>query len=30
MLLDAGKRVDQADAEVSEAIDFAEYYAHSS
>jgi RHH-type proline utilization regulon transcriptional repressor/proline dehydrogenase/delta 1-pyrroline-5-carboxylate dehydrogenase len=28
MLLDAGKRVDQADAEVSEAIDFAEYYAH--
>lgn len=27
MLLDAGKRVDQADAEVSEAIDFAEYYA---
>jgi RHH-type transcriptional regulator, proline utilization regulon repressor / proline dehydrogenase / delta 1-pyrroline-5-carboxylate dehydrogenase len=27
MLLDAGKRADQADAEVSEAIDFAEYYA---
>lgn len=27
MLLDAGKRVEQADAEVSEAIDFAEYYA---
>jgi RHH-type proline utilization regulon transcriptional repressor/proline dehydrogenase/delta 1-pyrroline-5-carboxylate dehydrogenase len=29
MLLDAGKRIDQADAEVSEAIDFAEYYARS-
>ncbi|MFI5308688.1 MAG: proline dehydrogenase family protein [Polyangiales bacterium] len=29
MALDAGKRVDQADAEVSEAIDFAEYYAES-
>jgi RHH-type proline utilization regulon transcriptional repressor/proline dehydrogenase/delta 1-pyrroline-5-carboxylate dehydrogenase len=29
MLLDAGKRVEQADAEVSEAIDFAEYYARS-
>ena len=29
MLLDAGKRVDQADAEVSEAIDFAEYYGES-
>jgi RHH-type proline utilization regulon transcriptional repressor/proline dehydrogenase/delta 1-pyrroline-5-carboxylate dehydrogenase len=29
MVLDAGKRVDQADAEVSEAIDFAEYYARS-
>lgn len=29
MLLDAGKRIDQADAEVSEAIDFAEYYAFS-
>lgn len=27
MVLDAGKRVDQADTEVSEAIDFAEYYA---
>ncbi|HEX4351560.1 MAG TPA: bifunctional proline dehydrogenase/L-glutamate gamma-semialdehyde dehydrogenase, partial [Polyangiales bacterium] len=27
MLLDAGKRIEQADAEVSEAIDFAEYYA---
>jgi len=27
MVLDAGKRIDQADAEVSEAIDFAEYYA---
>ncbi len=27
MLLDAGKRVEEADAEVSEAIDFAEYYA---
>jgi RHH-type proline utilization regulon transcriptional repressor/proline dehydrogenase/delta 1-pyrroline-5-carboxylate dehydrogenase len=26
MLLDAGKRVSEADAEVSEAIDFAEYY----
>lgn len=29
MLLDAGKRVDQADLEISEAIDFAEYYAES-
>jgi RHH-type proline utilization regulon transcriptional repressor/proline dehydrogenase/delta 1-pyrroline-5-carboxylate dehydrogenase len=29
MVLDAGKRVDQADTEVSEAIDFAEYYASS-
>ncbi|HEX7476685.1 MAG TPA: proline dehydrogenase family protein [Polyangiales bacterium] len=29
MLLDAGKRVEQADAEVSEAIDFAEYYSRS-
>jgi RHH-type proline utilization regulon transcriptional repressor/proline dehydrogenase/delta 1-pyrroline-5-carboxylate dehydrogenase len=29
MVLDAGKRVEQADVEVSEAIDFAEYYAHS-
>lgn len=29
MVLDAGKRVEQADAEVSEAIDFAEYYARS-
>ena len=29
MLLDAGKRIEQADAEVSEAIDFAEYYARS-
>ena len=29
MLLDAGKRVEQADAEISEAIDFAEYYARS-
>jgi RHH-type proline utilization regulon transcriptional repressor/proline dehydrogenase/delta 1-pyrroline-5-carboxylate dehydrogenase len=29
MVLDAGKRIDQADAEVSEAIDFAEYYADS-
>ncbi|HEX2678061.1 MAG TPA: proline dehydrogenase family protein, partial [Polyangiales bacterium] len=29
MVLDAGKRVDQADTEVSEAIDFAEYYAAS-
>jgi RHH-type proline utilization regulon transcriptional repressor/proline dehydrogenase/delta 1-pyrroline-5-carboxylate dehydrogenase len=29
MALDAGKRVEQADAEVSEAIDFAEYYARS-
>ncbi len=27
MLLDAGKRVEEADAEVSEAVDFAEYYA---
>lgn len=27
MVLDAGKRIDQADSEVSEAIDFAEYYA---
>ena len=27
MVLDAGKRVEEADAEVSEAIDFAEYYA---
>jgi len=27
MLLDSGKRVSEADAEVSEAIDFAEYYA---
>lgn len=27
MVLDAGKRVDQADTEVSEAVDFAEYYA---
>ena len=26
MLLDAGKRASEADAEVSEAIDFAEYY----
>ncbi|HET8933759.1 MAG TPA: proline dehydrogenase family protein, partial [Polyangiales bacterium] len=29
MVLDAGKRVDQADTEISEAIDFAEYYARS-
>jgi RHH-type proline utilization regulon transcriptional repressor/proline dehydrogenase/delta 1-pyrroline-5-carboxylate dehydrogenase len=29
MLLDAGKRVEQADVEISEAIDFAEYYAES-
>ncbi len=29
MVLDAGKRVDQADVEISEAIDFAEYYARS-
>jgi RHH-type proline utilization regulon transcriptional repressor/proline dehydrogenase/delta 1-pyrroline-5-carboxylate dehydrogenase len=29
MVLDAGKRVDQADTEVSEAIDFADYYAQS-
>jgi len=29
MVLDAGKRVEQADVEVSEAIDFAEYYARS-
>jgi RHH-type proline utilization regulon transcriptional repressor/proline dehydrogenase/delta 1-pyrroline-5-carboxylate dehydrogenase len=29
MVLDAGKRVEQADVEVSEAIDFAEYYAES-
>lgn len=29
MLLDAGKRIEQADVEVSEAIDFAEYYAQS-
>ena len=29
MVLDAGKAVEQADAEVSEAIDFAEYYARS-
>ena len=29
MVLDAGKRIDQADAEISEAIDFAEYYATS-
>src|SRR5690606_23343477 len=29
MVLDAGKRVLEADVEVSEAIDFAEYYAHS-
>jgi RHH-type transcriptional regulator, proline utilization regulon repressor / proline dehydrogenase / delta 1-pyrroline-5-carboxylate dehydrogenase len=29
MVLDAGKRVDQADTEVSECIDFAEYYAQS-
>jgi RHH-type proline utilization regulon transcriptional repressor/proline dehydrogenase/delta 1-pyrroline-5-carboxylate dehydrogenase len=28
MLLDAGKRAVEADGEVSEAIDFAEYYAH--
>lgn len=27
MVLDAGKRVEEADAEVSEAVDFAEYYA---
>lgn len=27
MLLDAGKRVEEGDAEVSEAVDFAEYYA---
>jgi RHH-type transcriptional regulator, proline utilization regulon repressor / proline dehydrogenase / delta 1-pyrroline-5-carboxylate dehydrogenase len=27
MVLDAGKRVEQADTEVSEAVDFAEYYA---
>jgi RHH-type proline utilization regulon transcriptional repressor/proline dehydrogenase/delta 1-pyrroline-5-carboxylate dehydrogenase len=30
MVLDAGKRVSEADAEVSEAIDFAEYYLRSS
>jgi RHH-type proline utilization regulon transcriptional repressor/proline dehydrogenase/delta 1-pyrroline-5-carboxylate dehydrogenase len=29
MVLDAGKRVEEADVEVSEAIDFAEYYARS-
>jgi RHH-type transcriptional regulator, proline utilization regulon repressor / proline dehydrogenase / delta 1-pyrroline-5-carboxylate dehydrogenase len=29
MALDSGKRVDQADTEISEAIDFAEYYARS-
>jgi len=29
MVLDAGKRVEEADAEVSEAIDFARYYAQS-
>jgi RHH-type proline utilization regulon transcriptional repressor/proline dehydrogenase/delta 1-pyrroline-5-carboxylate dehydrogenase len=29
MVLDAGKRAEQADVEVSEAIDFAEYYARS-
>jgi RHH-type proline utilization regulon transcriptional repressor/proline dehydrogenase/delta 1-pyrroline-5-carboxylate dehydrogenase len=29
MVLDAGKRVEQADTEISEAIDFAEYYASS-
>ena len=29
MVLDSGKRVDQADTEISEAIDFAEYYARS-
>ena len=29
MVLDAGKRVEQADVEVSEAIDFADYYAES-
>ena len=29
MVLDGGKRIDQADVEVSEAIDFAEYYAES-
>lgn len=29
MVLDAGKRVEQADSEISEAIDFAEYYARS-
>ena len=29
MALDSGKRVDQADTEISEAIDFAEYYASS-